>query len=213
MLRLEQKLRGAPDSVIQLAAELLYLHFLPVLSDLYPGELKRGAVRYQLRGMKDPATIPEDLTPVLDHGLVGGGIEVPYERERQFAWLLEFVRSWKQLTEETRAHALSDPWRFLVVVSSIPGHGQRLQENALLHLVFPETFERVIIGEHKERICQTFADLVDDPDANVDRCLFLIREKLSPEYGADFDFYDTEDDPSSNRLLPVRDSGARHLGT
>ena len=176
------------------------MHFLAVLPEQFPGQLKRGALRYQLRALKEPATIPEDLATVLDHGLVGGGIDLLDERERHFAWLLEFGQSWNQLTEEARAHALADPWRFLAVVSSISDHGQQLQQNALLHLVFPETFERVMVGEHKERICRTFADLVDDPDTNVDRRLFTLREKLSPRYGAGFDFYDTE--ALAERWLP-----------
>ena len=68
----------------------------------------------------------------------------------------------------------------------------RPQREALLHLVFPDSFERITSFPHKERIAKTFARFVIEPTEDVDRKLGQIRQGLEAERG-DFDFYDDND--------------------
>ena len=56
--------------------------------------------------------------------------------------LLEFFREWK--TMPGREEALSDPWRFKNIVFSVPHERAGVQREALLHLVYPDTFERIV---------------------------------------------------------------------
>ena len=60
--------------------------------------------------------------------------------------------------------------------------------NILLHILFPDYYERISNVEHKESIREAFEDLsggAQDPD----EAIFRIRQKLSERYGKTFDFY------------------------
>src|SRR5205085_1941318 len=63
---------------------------------------------------------------------------------------------------------------------------------ALLHLVFPDTFEDIIAREHKKAIANAFPEADDDPGADVDHRLLAIRRKLAPGRPGWFSFYDID---------------------
>ncbi len=69
------------------------------------------------------------------------------------------------------------------VVSSNPAR------NILLHLLFPEHFERIAADTHKRRIVEAFRDRSEEAQ-DIDEALENIRSSLSEEYGEGFDFYD-----------------------
>ena len=64
------------------------------------------------------------------------------------------------------------------------------QREALLHLVFPDTFE-AILGGGKQSIAeaQGFSHFVTEATADVDRKIQQIRNGLEAKLGRDFDFY------------------------
>src|SRR5699024_4742286 len=72
--------------------------------------------------------------------------------------------------------------------------GKKVQmQNVLLHLLFPEYFERISSWTHKNNIARAFAPKLKDVETDdLDEQLWLIREKLSSEYGDAFDFYQQE---------------------
>ena len=53
----------------------------------------------------------------------------------------------------------SDPWKFKAVLYAIPPEGGQSQREALLHLVFPETFEDTVSTDSKAKIATAFAAL------------------------------------------------------
>ncbi len=60
----------------------------------------------------------------------------------------------------------------------------------LLHLLFPDSFERIVSGNHKRRVIAAFTGLVQDEHEDEDRQLLAIRqglEALMP--GKTLDFY------------------------
>ena len=66
----------------------------------------------------------------------------------------------------------------------------RTQRQALLHLVHPDTFERIVNVDHKNKIAAQFGGLVEDPVGDVDRKLHEIRSTLEQTHGAErFGFY------------------------
>ena len=68
----------------------------------------------------------------------------------------------------------------------------RTQRQAILHLVFPDTFEGLTCENTKNRIASagTFSRFIVEPTDDVDRKLELIRRGLEAESGEDFHFYD-----------------------
>ena len=70
------------------------------------------------------------------------------------------------------------------------GYRHRMQREAILHLVFPDTFEAITSINDKEKIASALAELVEEPTEDVDRQLQQIRNGLAPEYGNDFSFYE-----------------------
>ena len=102
------------------------------------------------------------------------------------------MRAWKALDAVERVRLLGDPWAFKDFIEAVPQTAAYTQRQALLHLVFPSTFEDMVSREHKALIVTAFASLFPTPlPADPDRALSLIRSELTPTYGSGFSFYDS----------------------
>ena len=66
------------------------------------------------------------------------------------------------------------------------------QREALLHLVFPDTFEPIVSTNHKRLITEEYDRFITEPTDDVDRKLAQIRRGLETERGRDIHFYDDE---------------------
>jgi hypothetical protein len=133
--------------------------------------------------------IPQDLAAALDGGICHTGIGFHTYRPAFLRYLILFARDWRELEPADRARALADPWRFRELVYATDSTGALSQRDGLLHLVHADAFESMIAMPAKTDIAATFADLVDDPNADIDRRLWQIRQKLTPKYGENFDFW------------------------
>ena len=60
----------------------------------------------------------------------------------------------------------------------------RTQQEALLHLVHPDTFDAIVSGVHKRLIAKAFANLAQQQTGDVDRQLEQIRPALEEKYGS-----------------------------
>lgn len=183
--RFRLQLQGAQLETRQLAAELLYVYFL-VPSNI-GGDRKRRIVHGVLDGTS--IAVPDGLEQLLDHGIASFGPALQ-NRPWQLTMLLEFFREWK--TMPGREEALSNPWKFKDIVFSVPHEKAGVQREALLHLVYPDTFERIISEKHKRKVAEHFNYLTREGTEDIDRRILEIREGLAPKYGNDFDFYDEE---------------------
>lgn len=190
-VRLERQLTGASNETIELAAEAIYVYFLMVLS--VRAETKRALVRKVLGWMPEPATIPPDLDAALDRGIASAGIAFHTYRPDQLRLLLRFVQAWKAADEASREEMLADPWAFRDFVHGLPVQKAYMMREALLHLVHPDHFEHILSRDMKQTIATRFSDLVSTPDADVDLRLFEIRQRLSEDYGVDFDYFENDE--------------------
>src|SRR5262249_18343588 len=121
--------------------------------------------------------IPEDLVKALDQGIVRAGIAYHSRRDAQFAFMLEAALGWKGLAQEARDKALADPWSFKAILQANDRPYAGAMRNALLHLVFPDTFESIVSSRHKKQIVEAFLPETErGPD--VDRNLLAVRAKL-----------------------------------
>jgi 5-methylcytosine-specific restriction protein B len=185
--KFRRQLNGAPAATIQLAGELLYIHFL-VPADM-SGQAKRTLINEVLSWSPNPVTVPDELATTLDDGFVTAGMAYKIRRPMQLWFMLDFYKNWKQLEDAERARLLKDPWAFKTWVWDIPLQGAQSQREALLHIVHPETFEDIVSRDHKRKIVNAFHDRISTSADDVDRQLLEIRQSLTAEAGHPISLY------------------------
>ncbi len=199
--KLKRQLSGSPAEVYQLMAEMLYVHFLIVWHASMGAAKKESQIRQVLGWSNRQIAIPQNLVAALTTGIARPGRAFFQLRPYQVGFLIEFAERWKQKTTQRQAQLLTDPWAFKALAHFEPtgklydGKGvgnYRIQRTALLHLVFPRTFEKILSVTQKDNITKTFAKMVTEPDRDVDRQLVQIRRGLKSQLGRDFDFYADE---------------------
>ena len=77
----------------------------------------------------------------------------------------------------------------------MPVHAAQSQQHALLHLVFPDTFEPTVSDRHKRLIVEHFGSRNLTPGTDIDRQLLAIRKELEPIHGIGFNFYSADMKP------------------
>lgn len=189
--RWETALADASPATVQLAAEVCYLHAL-FPSDLSPGT-KRGLVQGTLarsaRSVR-PARVPTDLDAALDAGVAGTGVAFKARRASQLRLLVTSARACRQLPRAGREAILDEPFSFKAWLFECEHDGAHAQREALLHLLFPDTFEPIVSPRVKQRVVETFAGCVPDGTDDVDEALLAIRAELAGQQPAGFTFAD-----------------------
>lgn len=181
-----RSLDAAPDAVLQLAGELLFVHVL-IASDLSP-RTKRSLVRGTLARAVAPARVPDWAGAALDGGVVRTGIAFKARRLSQVRLVLEAARSARRARPARRAELLEDPWACKSWLHGLQHDGAQSQRGALLHLLHPATFEPIVSDGVKRRIVAAFDDEVPEEVGDVDEALIWIRRALSAEHGEGFSF-------------------------
>ena len=192
---LRLRLANSTSEVHQLMSEILYVHLL--IASNKKGDTKRQWIETVL-GWPTPSI--EIRNPVISDGFAIGfadpGAQFDTNREQQIQFLIKFAETWKEEPAEEQRHLRNDPWAFKHFLTSIniSGISWYLQRNALLHLVFPDTFESTLFGGHKNSIvnADAFAGYVTEPTDDVDRKIQQIRQSLKDKLGRNFHFYDSD---------------------
>lgn len=188
MEKFKDQLKPAGPEVIRLGAEVLAFHFL--FPSNVGGRQKRKLVEEVLSWSNDKLAENHLVARAFDAGIGSGGQGYNTRRPFELWFLIEFAVAWKKLKDDEAASLLSDPWNFAAFVDELDGSESRQIRHMLLHLLFPDQFERIASGDHKRRIAATFAGLLQDSAEGSDRQLLAIRnelEKLLPK--KDLDFY------------------------
>ncbi|MDP9314434.1 MAG: EVE domain-containing protein, partial [Chloroflexota bacterium] len=192
MVKFERQLSGAPPEVIQLASEMMFVHVILASRNSITAATKRQLVTTILGWSPSPAGLPDDLFQALDHGLAAMGVAFGTYRPNQLGFLLEFVRRWKTLPEAEQTRLLDDPWAFKKWLFAIPMHTAYAQREAILHIVHPDSFEAIVSRDHKQKIARAFASYVTEQTPDIDQQIAQIREKMTRQYGSNFNFYRDE---------------------
>ena len=199
--KLRQQLEGSPPEVYQLMGEVLYFHFLMIWRSNMRGDTKERRNRQVLDWSEQQISIPPDLVDGLTPGIANFGQAltlIPFHT----GFLIEFVAQWKEQDAEEKQLQLTDPWAFKNFVTQLDPRSQlfresttshRPQREALLHLVFPDTFEGIVSISDKDKIAHSFERLVTESTDDVDRRIQQIRQVLEAEHGKDINFYDGGD--------------------
>lgn len=187
--KLKGQLAGAPPDTYQLTAELLYIHYLPAWRSTVSGYNKRRTIQTVLDWSPQPVALPADLAGVLDDGLARMGQGFNQFKPSIVRFLVEFIRAWKRLSPTEQDRLLNDPWAFKQMLFAIPIYAAQSQREILLHLIHPDTFEAIASRDEKQKIDRAFAQYVSEPTDDIDRRIMQIRQRLSEQYGPDFNFY------------------------
>lgn len=188
MTKLKLQLDGLDPSAVQVAAEAFFVHLLA--EDDTGAALKRQHVATALAASPAPVALPDDVSAALESGLARIGVRKS-KRDQELRFLLQFALDWKQeLNDDDRSLLLADHREFKSFLERTQLHGATYQVEALLHLVFPDSFEPVVSRGAKTRIVSTFGAVAGvSPDGDLDESLALIRERLTPIAGPDLSFY------------------------
>lgn len=174
--KLQTELHGLSDAALTFAAELLYVHVLPISNMGVPA--KRALVDQTLSWRREPFALPDDLAGALEGGVANYGAALT-RRDKQVNLLAQFARAWAGLEPPERARLLSDPWAFrsfLVGDLELP---PLMQREAILHLVFPDTFEYSLAAGDKTKIKNAFIELPRVAESeNDDRAVAAVREAV-----------------------------------
>jgi 5-methylcytosine-specific restriction protein B len=187
IVKFKDQVGQAGQEVVRLAAEILCVYFL--FPSNVGGTRKRQVVSEILGWVGD--TLPEThlISGAFAHGIGSGGQGYNTRRPFEIAFLIDFVIAWKKLPAEQQASTAADPWLFKDLVDSVEDAESKQLRHMLLHLLFPDHFERIASGNHKRRVIKSFSGLVASEPENEDRAILAVRqelEKLLPNKRLDF---------------------------
>jgi 5-methylcytosine-specific restriction protein B len=196
--KLQSQLAPAPPRAKKLAAEMLWLLYLIVVRGAMAGRTKRAQIRRVWEWSGSP--LPDDhwaLGSVLDSGVCHPGMGYHQYRWKEFLFLATAMLDWFRLGDERRRALAEAPWEFAEWVEGREHAAGRQFRHALLHLLFPRQFERIVTTAHKRDVVRAFSlklDLVDevryDVIPDLDRSLSRIRERLEADHpNEEVDFY------------------------
>jgi MoxR-like ATPase len=186
--KLRDQLGGAPDEVVELAAELLYVVLLT--QDTDPAK-RLSAVRQVLDVAMAAPRIPSELSAALEHGMASYGPALA-NRIYHYRFLLEFALHWSTFNRSQREQLLSDPQGFSELLRGLPSKRASAQVEALKHLVFPDHFEPIVAVDVKRSIVRAFEEVSGDRSLPLDQRVAEVRRGLAAQYGEGFSFYDPE---------------------
>ena len=197
LVKLERQLQGSPPEVYQLMAEALYVYFLIVSTQSAASESR--VINTVLAWSPERVTMPEKLIAALTPGICTPGQFFHSGRPFQISFIVEFAQQWKEQEAGERNRLLTDPWEFKEFVMQVDlrsamlrgrANAVRAQQLALLHLVFPDTFEGIVNYDHKLMISQEHKIWVTERTDDVDRMLAQIRPRLEALYADEVHFYE-----------------------
>ena len=136
---------------------------------------------------------------MLDQGVAHPGTAYQTHRWRELVFFIDFLLRWTESPAKDRANLLANPWDFSDWLDTVEGAPNRQLPHVLFFLLFPDEFEPITSRGHKQRIITAFAGRLADPRAaeyrsrtELDKAILLVREAISEDCGADFDFYQDE---------------------
>lgn len=149
-VRLAQQLDGASDSVLCLAAELLYIRDAP-LHDMKPST-KVDRINAILAKMSGSPPLPETLLTALENGYAFSGGQGYHARAPEhLQWLCRFVLNWLEQSSEVTEEALRDPFAFREVTIGVPNDCRSIRY-VVEYLAWPGVFPSIVSAGHRRKI-------------------------------------------------------------
>lgn len=196
--KLHDQLAPTPPAVKQLAAEILWILYLSVSDTSMKGATKRLQIRQVWEWSGEPLPDSPMLEAPLEVGFANPGTGFQTNRWREFAFCVNLTRDWKAMPWSVRKQINAKPWDFTAWVDSHPAAANRQFRHMLLYLMYPDHFERVVTGSHKELILRRLGPRFGIVDVDVrdrtavDQAMNALRPLLEDHYGTEVvDYYES----------------------
>jgi len=192
-VKLERQLEAGSENSKRLMAEIDWILTL-FPSNIRPETKRRNVSKiWSWSGGSLDAENPM-LTDDALSGLGHAGTAFNTHKWREVVFAILSLGALKSLSSDNRKALLDDPWAFARWLDQQPDAGNRQFRNILLHLVFPDSIERITTSRDKLAILNAFEgtsmeDLRNLGAANIDEALKSLRDRLESEKGEDIDFY------------------------
>lgn len=192
--KLDQQLSGAPDDVILLTAEIVFLREHALRNSL--PETRRAHVEGVLSLLREPVEIPRSMETWLSRplGVAGFRSGQSYNGQlwKHLIWISNFIKHVHSLSTAERESLKNDAWAFQ---KAMLDSGKDVSDirNTLQFLAYPDVFETISSASKKEAIRASFPDvtgeITTDSPAQLDFDLLKIRAHLAAEFTEPFHFW------------------------
>ncbi len=193
--KLEGQLAPAPVSVKQLAAELMWVMLLCPSNTLAPKKREIVELIWSWSGTALPTGAPEFLSDVVLEGIGSAGPGYNNHRWRELVFAVRFGLAFKSTAADERRRLILGDGVFAQWLDLIKESRLRQFRHMLLHLIFPDSFERIFGGGHRRLIVQKFRSLSPTQvrkltPMQIEFELHKIREEQTAKHpGKELDFY------------------------
>ena len=192
-VKLERQLAAGSDQSKRLMAEIDWI------VTLFPANIRPETKRRNVGEIWSWSgeTLDDGSSVLTDDALAGlgnAGTAFNTQKWREIVFAILVFGALKSRSSDERKALLDDPWAFARWLDEQPGAGNRQFRHILLHLVFPDLFERIATGRDKLAILHAFEgtplkDLKKAGAVDVDEALKSLRDRLEGERGENIDFY------------------------
>jgi 5-methylcytosine-specific restriction protein B len=175
--KLAKQMAGVSDTALQLMAEMIYIYYM--VADQMHGKTKLANIRGMLGLMTQPIQVPPVLVAAAEQGLTHPGTFYMTSKPFQISFLIQVGLAWRLRPRDERETLLADPWAFKAFLLTVPDTRAVPMRMALLHFVFPDTFEAIVSATHKRLIVAAFPGIAPT-DKDEDRRLQAIKRTFPP---------------------------------
>ena len=164
--------------LVILGAEAMAVYYLFVWIEAVTPATKRARVNDVLSWAGKELEAESSVWRAFAEGIGRPGRHYQQRPDLQIGFILDFARRLKEQPAGERQEILSDPWRLRDFMDAADDGTTPAMRHILLHLLHPDTFERIAVGPHKWLIASTYSDFVSDSESDLDERLLTIRKKL-----------------------------------
>jgi 5-methylcytosine-specific restriction protein B len=174
--KLRTQLEPHPPEIRQLGVEIVYVEYLGERDTSVA--TKQAKLQALLDLLPEDVSVPAGLWEILDGGIASYGPGKSY-RDAYVRFLLKLARAAKEEVRAGRAEVLEDPWLFRNVVARVRTSTDGLEANAVLHACFPDEFDVMISGGHRDKLLRRFGSAPLVAEANEEeKKLLAVRDVL-----------------------------------
>jgi len=193
--KLERQLGGAYPELWGITADLHHIYYLPSTNITMDTRLKN----IQWAAERAGYVLPNLNNEIWEAHRKMGFCKTSFKYHIRYAQLnLLVLFAIKVKEQQDRRAVLEDAHRVQIlldeILDSIPNKMERAYDmrHAILYLMFPDKYERIISTSDKQKIAEYYRKYVSTPTDGLDQQILQIREKLikSHPQGHLLDFYD-----------------------
>lgn len=188
--KFKKQLEPAGPSVTKLACEFMLVYFL--FPSSVSGNRKRELINLIASWKSVKIEGCDEILNSLDTGIGGPGLAYNTRRPFELMYLAKVALELAGKPKAEREAILNDHLRFRKLLDDAEDEGTRQSRDILLHVLFPDKYERIASRNHKQIIAEAFTEILDPAkaQAELDDKLLAIREKLEQLIkGEVLDFY------------------------